>query len=95
VGSRVLGSEVLGSGFLVILHIREKIRVILILLILLVGNQVINETSNSSTGASCMVIHILKLIIPDVLLIQSHVKFTLNFGARSFCISKKADKLRV
>jgi hypothetical protein len=39
----------------------------------------LDETSNGSTGASGMIIQILKLIIRDVSLTQSHVKLTLAY----------------
>ncbi len=64
-------------------------------LTLLVSQQVLDETSNGSAGASGMIIHILKLSIGYVLLIQRYVKLTLDFGARPFCIPKKTNKLWV
>ncbi len=54
-------------------------RVTFLALTLLVGYQVLDETSNGSAGASGMIIHILKLSIYYVLLIQRHVKRILMF----------------
>ena len=72
----VWGSEVQGSGF----------RVYFLWLILPVGDQIRDEASNGGTGMSGMIIHIMKLSFRYVLLIDSHVKFTLDFGARPLCI---------
>ena len=53
------------------------------------------EASNGCAGACSMIIHLLKLGIRYVVLIQCNVKLALYFSARPFCISKKANKLRV
>lgn len=70
-------------------------RVTVISLALLVGYEVLGETSNRSSGVCSMVIYILKFSTGYVLLIQRHIKLTLYFGTGSLCIPKKANKFRV
>ncbi len=54
------------------LLMKSGFRVTFLSLSLVVGYQVLDETSNGSTGTSGMIIHILKLSIRNVLLIQRH-----------------------
>jgi len=53
------------------------------------------EASDGSAGACSMIIHLLKLGIRYVLLIQCNVKLALYFSARPLCVPKKAKKLRI
>ena len=68
---------------------------LLLSLALLLGQQVLDETTNGSTGASGIIIHLLKFGFCYVLLIQRYIKLALDFSARSFCISKKTNELRI
>ena len=55
---------------------------------LLINQQVLDETTNGGAGTSGMIIHILKFSFRNVLLIERHVKLTLDLGARPLCIPK-------